>query len=266
MTVTDTENNSPFTFTLAGTDGGKFDVSGSSSPFTIQPTGSLEAGSYSINITVTDNYGESVTLNNETITVTEAEVLTEGYIYYSAFGSDAGFEANYLGLMGASTVNSDVPPEVTAYTANTLSPFNKFKTGDIGSTSITYAGGTTATLGGTISGSNFNDAIKSAGNMSWGTGVQTIFVIPSGSTMTGIPTSMTDATGGSTSGEYVLVEYADGTAAPLGATPSIIHSIVLDSPKDGYTEWFVIGAKQQNSASNMRLQVIPSSGSIGDFV
>ena len=84
--------------------------------------------------------------------------------------------------------------------------------------------------------------------------------------MTGIPTSMTDATGGSTSGEYVLVEYADGIAAPLGATPSIIHSIVLDSPKDGYTEWFVIGAKQQNSASNMRLQVIPSSGSIGDFV
>ena len=266
VTVTDTEGNSPFTLTIGGTDGSKFRVSGVSSPFEIQPTETLSAGNYSINITVTDNYGESVTLNNETITVTAAEVLTTGYIYYSAFGSDAGFSSNYLGLMGASTVNSDVPPEVTAYTANTLSPFNKFKTGDIGSTSITYAGGTTATLGGTISGSNFNDAIKSAGNMSWGTGVQTIFVIPSGSTMTGIPTSMTDATGGSTSGEYVLVEYADGTSAPLGATPSIIHSIVLDSPKDGYTEWFVLGAKQQNSASNMRLQVIPSSGSIGDFV
>jgi hypothetical protein len=265
VTVTDTEGNSPFTLTIGGTDGSKFRVSGVSSPFEIQPTETLSAGNYSINITVTDNYGESVTLNNETITVTAAEVLTTGYIYYSAFGSDAGFEANYLGLMGASTVNSDVPPEVTAYTANTLSPFNKFKTGDIGSTSITYAGGTTATLGGTISGSNLNDAIKSAGNMSWGTGVQTIFVIPSGSTMTGIPTSMTDATGGSTSGEYVLVEYADGTAAPLGATPSIIHSIVLDSAKDGYTEWFVIGAKQQNSASNMRLQIIPSSGSISDF-
>jgi hypothetical protein len=265
LVVTDVESNSPFTISLGGTDGGKFDVSGTSSPFEIQPTETLSAGTYSIDITVTDTYSETVTLTNETIVVDASEVLTEGYIYYSAFGSDAGFAANYLGLMGASTVNSDVPPQVTAYTANTLSPFNKFKTGDIGSTSITYAGGSTATLGGTISGSNFNDAIKSAGNMSWGTGVQTIFVIPSGSTMTGIPTSMTDGTGGSTAGEYVLVEYADGVGAPLGATPSIIHSIVLDSAKDGYTEWFVIGAKQQNSASNMRLQIIPSSGSISDF-
>jgi hypothetical protein len=81
LTVTDTENNSPFTFTLAGTDGGKFDVSGSSSPFTIQPTGSLEEGSYSINITVTDTYGESVTLTGESITVEAAEVLTTVYVY-----------------------------------------------------------------------------------------------------------------------------------------------------------------------------------------
>jgi hypothetical protein len=101
--------------------------------------------------------------------------------------------------------------------------------------------------------------------MTWGTGVQTLFVIPSGSTMTGIPTSTTDGTGGSTTGEYILVEYADGVSAPLGATPSTIHSIVLDSTKDGYDTWFVIGANQQNSATNMRLQIIPSSGSISDF-
>ena len=83
--------------------------------------------------------------------------------------------------------------------------------------------------------------------------------------MEGVPTSMTDNVGGSTSGEYVLVEYADGTSAPLGATNSVIHSIVLDSPKDGYEEWFVIGAKQQNNASTMRLKIIPSSGSISNF-
>ena len=56
-------------------------LQGSSSPFTIQPTGSLEAGTYSINITVTDNYGESVTLTNESITVDAAEVLTNIYVY-----------------------------------------------------------------------------------------------------------------------------------------------------------------------------------------
>ena len=50
LVVTDVESNSPFTITLAGTDGGKFDVSGTSTPFEIQPTGSLVAGTYSINI------------------------------------------------------------------------------------------------------------------------------------------------------------------------------------------------------------------------
>ena len=265
LVVTDTESNSPFTFTLAGTDGDKFNITGTSSPFEIQPTGSLAAGTYSVNITVTDNYNESVTLTNESIVVDASATLTTGYIYYSNYGSDAGFAASYNALMGASSVNSDVPPQVTGYTANTASPYYKLKAGDVGSSSITLAGSKNATLGGTISGSNFNDAIRAAGNMTWGTGVQTLFIIPSGSTMTGIPTSMTDGTGGSTTGEYILVEYADGTGQPLGATPSIVHSIVLDSTKDGYDEWFVIGAKSQNSATNMRLQIIPSSGSISDF-
>ena len=265
LVVTDTESNSPFTFTIAGTDGDKFNITGTSSPFEIQPTGSLAAGTYSVNITVTDNYNESVTLTNESIVVDASATLTTGYIYYSNYGSDAGFAASYNALMGASSVNSDVPPQVTGYTANTASPYYKLKAGDVGSSSITLAGSKNATLGGTISGSDFNAAIRTAGNMTWGTGVQTLFVIPSGSTMTGIPTSMTDGTGGSTTGEYILVEYADGVSAPLGATPSIVHSIVLDSTKDGYDEWFVIGANQQNSATNMRLQIIPSSGSISDF-
>ena len=266
LTVTDTENNSPFTITLAGTDGGKFDVSGSSSPFTIQPTGSLAEGSYSINITVTDTYGESITLTNESITVEAAEVLTTVYIYRSGYGSDAGFSANYNAVMGAATLNTDVPPQVTSYTANTSSPYYKFKSGDIGSSTITLAGGATATLAATVSGSSLNAAVsESADSISWASAQQTIILIPSGSSMSGVPTSMTDGTGGSTAGEYVLVEYADGTSAPLGATPSVIHSIVLDSSKDGYIEWFVIGAKQQNNASSMRLKVLSSSGSISDF-
>ena len=48
--------------------------------------------------------------------------------------------------------------------------------------------------------------------MSCTNGVQTIIVIPSGSSMTGVPTSMTDGFGGSTDGEYVLLHYIDGTS------------------------------------------------------
>ena len=83
--------------------------------------------------------------------------------------------------------------------------------------------------------------------------------------MTSVPTSMIDGVGGSTAGEYVLVEYADGTGAPLGGTNTVIHQLTLDSAVNNYTDWFVIGATFQNSASGMRLQVIPSSGSISDF-
>ena len=266
LTVLDTESNSPFTITLAGTDGGKFDVSGTSSPFEIQPTGSLAAGTYTINITVTDSYNESVTLTGETITVDASDNNGKIYVYYSNFGTNAGFSSNYNAVMGASTLNSDTPPQVTAYTANTASPYYKFKSGDIGSTTISLAGGSVATLAATVSGSNLNTAISaSAGAMSWAGGVQTIIVFPSGSSMTGVPTSMTDGFGGSTDGEYVLVEYADGTSAPLGASDTVIHSIVLDSAKDGFTEWNVIGTKGQNSATTMRLKVVASSGSLGDF-
>jgi hypothetical protein len=101
--------------------------------------------------------------------------------------------------------------------------------------------------------------------MSWANGVQSLILFPSGSDMGGIPSSMTDGFGGSTTGQYVLVEYADGTSAPLGATNSMLHSIQLDSALHGYSEWFVLGAKAQNSASTMRLKVLAVSGSLGAF-
>ena len=76
---------------------------------------------------------------------------------------------------------------------------------------------------------------------------------------------MTDGFGGSTAGQYVLVEYADGTSAPLGASPTVLHSIVLDSSKDGFDEFFVLGTVGQNSATTMRLKVLAVSGSLGAF-
>ena len=231
-----------------------------------QSNTTLSAGTYTINITVTDSYSESVTLSNQTITVTQSQDFGKIYIYYSNYGTDAGFSSNYNAVMGASTVNSDTPPEVTAYTGNTASPYYKFKAGDIGSTTISLAGSKNATLAAVVSGSNLNSAISaSAGVMSWANGVQTLILYPSGSDMGGIPTSMTDGFGTSTTGRYVLVEYPNGGSAPLGASPSNLQSIVLDSSLHGYSEWFVLGSIGQNSGTNMRLKVLAVSGSLGDF-
>ena len=122
------------------------------------------------------------------------------------------------------------------------------------------------TLAATISGSDFPTILSaSAGAMSWGTTVQTVIVIPSGSSMTNVPTSMTDGFGGSTVGEYALVHYADGTSAPLGASPSMIHTLDVDGTQGGFDKWHVLGAKINSSATNMRIKVIPSSGSLGNF-
>ena len=262
LSLSDTESDNPLVVTLSGTHASSFQVSGTN----IQSNTTLSAGTYTINITVTDTYSESVTLSNQTITVTTSQDFGKIYIYYSNYGSDAGFSGNYNGLMGADTVNSDTPPEVTAYTGNTASPYYKFKAGDIGSTSISLAGSKNATLAAVVSGSNLNSAISaSAAAMSWANGVQSLILFPSGSDMGGIPSSMTDGFGGSTTGQYVLVEYADGTSAPLGATNSMLHSIQLDSALHGYSEWFVLGAKAQNSASTMRLKVLAVSGSLGAF-
>ena len=262
LSLSDTEGDNPLVVTLSGTHASSFQVSGTD----IQANTTLSAGTYSINITVTDSYSESITLTNQTITVTQSQDFGKIYIYYSNYGSDAGFASNYNALMGAGTVNSDTPPEVTAYTGNTSSPYYKFKAGDIGTTSIALAGSKNATLAAVVSGSNLNAAISaSAADMSWANGVQSLILFPSGSDMGGIPSSMTDGFGGSTTGQYVLVEYADGTSAPLGATNSILHSIQLDTALHGYAEWFVLGAKAQNSASTMRLKVLAVSGSLGAF-
>jgi hypothetical protein len=262
LSISDTESNSPFVITLGGTHASSFQVSGTN----IQANTTLSAGTYTINITVTDSYSESITLSNQTITVTTSQDFGKIYIYYSNYGSNAGFNANYNGLMGADTVNSDTPPEVTAYTENTSSPYYKFKAGDIGSTTISLAGSKNATLAAVVSGSNLNAAISaSAGVMSWANGVQTIILFPSGSDMGGIPSSMIDGFGGSTTGQYVLVEYPNSNSAPLGPAPTVLHSIQLDTAKHGYSEWFVLGSKGINSGTNMRLKVLAVSGSLGDF-
>ena len=262
LSISDTESNSPFTITLGGTHASSFQVSGTN----ILANTTLSAGTYTINITVTDTYSESVTLSNQTITVTTSQDFGKIYIYYSNYGTDAGFSSNYNAVMGASAVNSDTPPQVTAYTGNTASPYYKFKSGDIGSTSISLAGSKNATLAAVVSGSNLNSAIsESAAGMSWATGVQSIILFPSGSDMGGIPSSMTDGFGGSTVGEYVVLQYLDGTGAPLGAAGSVLHSIVLDSALHGYSEWFILGVIGQASASTMRLKVLPASGSLEAF-
>jgi hypothetical protein len=259
LTITDTESNSPFQITLGGISGSIFIVSGSSSPYSIKPTGSLSTGTYPINITAVDNYGKSTTLTNKNIIVDSNSSYGKVYIYTSTRTGGGTLNAgNYLAIQGASTTNSDVPPLVTSYTADTTSPFYLLKGGSIGNSSITVGGGT-MTLRNTISGSNLTTIVSQSFDGSNST--ETFMILfPSGSDMTGIPKSMTDTLGGSTSGEYVMYAKTAGESS-YNVVASTIHSLQLDNAHEGYTKWNVIGRTGTHATTAYEIKLVPSSGS-----
>ena len=265
LVVTDTESNSPFTITLAGTHGTQFDVSGTSSPFEIQPKASLAAGTYTINITVTDNYGESVTLTGETITVDASANNGKIYVY------DVGFNnATYNTALGIQSEDSSTPPVATPYSG--IGFVEKIINGDVlGDSSFTYSYGSTITSNklAEASGSNVHDVLRtmgSSGVITRNSSKHFAILMPSGSSMTGFPTSTTNGYGGSTAGQYVLEVGTDGTTIDGTNTieTSEINQITLGTSHLGFTKWFIVGSTGQlASSTNFNLGLNPSSGSGG---
>lgn len=261
VSVSDTESDYPITLALSGTNASDFTATSNNANGTswdIDANSALAAGTYTFTVTATDAFGKTGT---DTASVVVAQSADYGlvYVYTSTYGSDAGFGANYLGVMGGSTVNSDVPPEVTAYTANTSSPFYKFKSGDVGSTSISLAGGATATLQASGSGSDLDSVLSALGTISAATTGQVIVVFPSGSDMT-VPTSI-EETFNSAAGGAVPCMDVDGNG--FGVESGDLHSITLDSTHLGYSEWFVFGRKSQNAiASGFKVRLVAANGSL----
>ena len=261
ITISDTETNSPYNVTLSGTNGDSFNVvpqNAASSSWQVQPKSSLSLGTYSIDITVTDNYGEVSTLSNKSIVVTSASDYGVVYVYTSTFGSDAGFSANYVAVMGGSTVNGDTPPEVTSYSANTLSPFFTLKGGSIGDSSITLASSTSMTLRDTISGDvTLDSALQNNGSIIASGTSQVILVYPSGSDME-VPTSIQQSINGVSGGG---VPYMNVDSAGWGIQSAQIHSIILDTPHLGYTEWFVLGRQSRDGiGSSFEYRIVNANG------
>ena len=182
------------------------------------------------------------------------------YVYLSDYGSDAGLADQYLALMGASEVNTEVtPPAVTAYTTNTSSPFYKFKSGEIGSSSISLAApGTSATLLASGSGSDLDSVLEELGPITANDTGQIIIVFPAGSDMT-FPTSIQEVFN-NTPGGAVPQMNVDNYGWYIES--GILHSITLDTPHLGFNEWYVFGRKSQSAiGSEFRIRLIPANGS-----
>ena len=262
VTITDTENDVPFDVVLSGTDASSLQMTfgnSNSSSLDIEAATNLSAATYNYTLTVTDTAGKS-NAYSRSFTITESAAQPIVYIYRSNYGSEAGLSGNYNALMGASTVTSDTPPEVSAYTANSLSPYRLISS-SLGNDTMTLAGSKTMTRVATLSGSHFDTIISESNPFTMGASAeQYIIVAPSGSTMTGIPTSMTDGFGDNTEGRYVFSLKGDGGL--WGAEPSVIHLIDTVGSINGYDKHFVIGRSGQNSATSAEIRIIPASGSL----
>ena len=265
LTVTDTENNTPFVITLGGTDGSKFAVSGSSSPYKIQPTGSLSVGTYTINLTATDSYGKATTLTNKNIVVDSVVSAAKVYIYDIDL-----LPSNVVNVdLGISSINGDTPPLATA--ASGYGFLEQIVSGELGSTSFNYFYGTTktATLIASGSGNNLNTIVQSFGHIAKSSGTRFVILFPADLDMTGIPNVMDNGYGGSTpNGEYVLEVALDGV--PFGdglgtIQDSIVYGVTLNTSLDGTSNYRLITAPLDNSAispaTSIKFAIVPSSGS-----
>ena len=265
ITISDTESNSPYNVTLSGTDGSKFNVvpqNSISSSWQVQPTGSITLpNTYSIDINVTDNYGESTTLSNKSIVVDE--VVSGGTVYVYNTGHWATTILNNLGINGT---DSSTPPNVTTYDG--FGFLEQIEDGALGDESIsfTWAGSETATLAASGNGDDVHTVLRNMGDISYTNSNAFAIIIPADLGMTGVPTSMTDGYGDTTVGRYVLeVGLNGGTPDGLNTIePSTIYSVTLSSDVNGTSNYYVISTNNQVApATSLNFALNPASGSGG---
>ena len=268
MSISDTETDTPFSASLSGTDASSLQlryVGATSSSVGIQATGNLSAATYNYNVRVTDNFNKSTDYNSRSFTVATSADYGKVYVY------DIGFNnSTYNTAFGIQSEDGSTPPIPTPFSG--IGFTEKIINGDVlGDSSFTYSYGSTITSNKLAEGTGNNvhtvlRAMGSSGVISRNTSIHFAILFPSGSDMSGIPTSTIDSYGGSTNGEYVVEVGTDGTSIDGSNTleSSEINLITLGTAHLGYTKWYIVGARNQvSSTSNFNLGLNSSSGSGG---
>jgi hypothetical protein len=242
----------------------------SETPFTasyqIQANTALTASTLLYTASIFDSYGNSGSFNRSLVI---SPAVDNPLLYVYAANPSSLTSGTYNAIMGIATVDSGTPNQILTYTVNTLSFAYQMKTGALGTASMNLAGGKKAVLLASASATASVELIvQNFGQISSLTGdatgsQQIIIMFPSGSdNLRPIPTSMAQAFGGTAVGEYVMQIQADGAGWANTIEDTRIHEIVLDTAKNGYTDWFMIGRTGYNAAaSNYQLRIRPSSGS-----
>ena len=231
----------------------------------ISATTSQSGETITTDITFRDQY-DNIGSGSVTVTVfrPDAEIFGKVYVY------DVGYNiSTFATAVGRSSQDSSVPPIATPFSGGFISTVSTSSV--IGDDSFTYTFGglKTATLLASGSGTNVHNVLRgmgSSGNITRSGNTHFLVLMPSGSEMSGVPTSMRDSYGGSTLHEYVLEVGSDGTTVDGTNTieNSQINQIDLATDHFGFSTWFLVGATNQvTSTSTFNLGLSPSSGSGG---
>ena len=235
------------------------------SSYQIQANTSLTASTLLYTASIFDSYGNSGSFNRSLVINAPVE---NPLLYVYAANHSALSVPNYNAVMGISTVDSGTPNKILTYTASPSTFAYQMKTGALGTSSMNLvaAGKKAVLLASASATSSVELIIQNFGQISSLTGdatgsQQIIIMFPSGSdNLRPLPTSMGQTFTGTTVGEYVMQINGDG--AGWGIEDSKIHEIVLDTAKNGYTDWFIIGRTGYNAAAgNYQLRIRPASGS-----
>lgn len=265
VNISDTENDTPFTLTLSGTNSSNFTAvsqNGTNSYYIIQANGSLIAGSYSVDINITDNFGKSRTYSR-TITIDQSLDFGKALVYTLSGNRVLGLGSNFNGTTGITSTSTATPTLITGTSTN--SPYNSFQSGSLGSSSFSVGGGTVTRrvdIDGSATYNSVDKLLRQEGSFTAGNVQEQIFIlVPSNSDLEGVPTSLGQSFSGTTVGEYVLNVNPDSAGWTNSINGAEIHNLPLENSFDGYSNWYVIAGTATQTANTLELRLTPSSGS-----
>jgi hypothetical protein len=271
--IQDVEQNLNYTVSLSGTDAALFNITtptittNNGSTF-LTAVNNIVAGTYSINVIVTDSYGSSRTTAHS-ITVTQSATYGPMYIYATDYGTAAynttiGYDNNPNNPGDATLSSNPYPlPELVNYGIDQDAGLDNITLSALSSTIQQYAtviqpDGTNPSVGSAL-------AAKSGGAISGVSGgpFRWIVLIPSGSSITQIPIDgmVNGIDGGNNPDKSSLYYYSGGQ---WNAIDSRINKVDFgtDSTKNkGYRYWYVIGSTSLiTTGGSLQIRIVPENG------
>ena len=258
VTITDDENDTPFSMSIGGTDSDKIVAipqNINSSSYQLQNNTSLAQGTFNYSASIFDSFGKSQNFNQD-FTVAAQPHLVYAYGYDGGSPSSEAAAFGTLGDVGGDGVGITSGSVIAMFQSGALG--TTFSPVHVGGDNELLASSSLSTLSNT---SGTSTGLASLGYLDFSSDAQiALFLFPSSSVVGDKPKTMfngalPDST--PTALEYAL--YAKDTAIP-GVSSAAVYYFETENEHLGYSNWGMIFQTGQNT-NNSRYYLMPDSAS-----